>query len=233
MLKHYQEWRSTAEGALTDLNSNMLIWGMSATANTPEQSQVLEKGMHMFSPKPLGHTILTVMLSTKGISLTLRDWVENIVENSGEVKHNLRTCYDTAASNHASTHISPHASFLTSSLPAILRDRLTSSKSGRSQNGGLSVSSSGESNGRASLFSSVYSSKEASRSTFVKAPTTTPIKDMKETKYRRPRPKLSFVTETIMSISSGFSTKSLHHGDDNSNLSSKGKKVYLVAAAKV
>jgi CheY-like chemotaxis protein len=53
-LEQFTKWKTTASGnADVSLNNNMLVIGMSSTANEDEQRRGFEHGMHFFSPKPV------------------------------------------------------------------------------------------------------------------------------------------------------------------------------------
>ena len=81
-----------------DLNRNILICGMSATASSAEVAQAKKLGMHMFEPKPLGKsTIDSIIDSYKQLSenddnrsdskeeIDTRQWVDTIQKNIAHV----------------------------------------------------------------------------------------------------------------------------------------------------
>ena len=92
LMKGYHEWRAEIQGDPTksDPNTHMLIWGMSATAVSSEQREGIRLGMHLFGAKPLHNETIGLVLQSRLITDSIKDWVLQVVAEADPVKSNLK-----------------------------------------------------------------------------------------------------------------------------------------------
>jgi CheY-like chemotaxis protein len=78
-LKEYCQWKAETN---PNVNKDMLVIGMSATASEEEQSFGFDHGMHFYSPKPVDMEILKQTLNHKRKAGTLDQVVELIAHEN-------------------------------------------------------------------------------------------------------------------------------------------------------
>ena len=84
MLEEYSAIRSEANNEeitfVKDINENMLICGMSATASKDEVAHAKTLGMHIFYSKPLDINLIDSVLVFKNLTGEPVKWAANIVK---------------------------------------------------------------------------------------------------------------------------------------------------------
>jgi hypothetical protein len=90
----------------------MLIWGMSATAVSSEQREGIRLGMHLFGAKPLHNETIGLVLKTRLVSDSIKDWVLQVMAEADPTKAGLKHYLevvddDISKSPLASTNSSP------------------------------------------------------------------------------------------------------------------------------
>lgn len=95
-MKLFQEWLksplSADSTAIADVNKEILIVGMSATALESEQEEAFKYGMHFFCPKPVSLDLLAIILNAKKDCANNEEAVNKICELTG-------TNYDAAGAD--------------------------------------------------------------------------------------------------------------------------------------
>jgi len=114
LMKGYHEWRAEIQDdpCKNDPNERMLIWGMSATAVSSEQREGIRLGMHLFGAKPLHNETIGLVLKTRLVSDSIKDWVLQVMAEADPTKAGLKHYLevvddDISKSPLASTNSSP------------------------------------------------------------------------------------------------------------------------------